>query len=115
MLDHTVEAKRRRRLHKGAFFARITHITEERLVQSRRVELDKSGIVTGKLKCVRRAGWHVQKIARPQRYLLFVRGHTHRSIQTKEGLRVFLMHMIRDAMSFGSICHQYQELAATLA
>jgi hypothetical protein len=47
MLDDTVKAKRRRRLQESAFLAWITHEAEERLVQSRRVELDKPCTVAG--------------------------------------------------------------------
>ena len=95
--------------------ARITHVTEERLVQSRRVELDEPRIVTTELKSMRRAGGHVQKIARVQGYMLLPRGHTHGSVQTEEGFRVFLVQVIWNALSFGSIRHQDGEFSSALA
>lgn len=116
MLHDTVKAKRRRRLlQKGVILARVTHVTKERFVHSRRMELDKPGVVADELKSMRRAGGDVQKITRPQGYLLFAGGHTHTSVQTEEGFGVFLMQVIWDAMSLGPICHQGKELAAALA
>lgn len=38
MLDNAVKPKRRRRLQEGLLLGLITHITEERLIQSRRVD-----------------------------------------------------------------------------
>jgi hypothetical protein len=90
VLDDTVKPKRRR-LQEGVLLALITHVTEERLIQSRRVELDEPGAITGQLKSMRSACAHVQKIARPQGYMFFACGHTHASVQTEEGFRVFLM------------------------
>ncbi len=99
VLEDTVKAKRRRRLQEGVVAAGITHLAEERLVQAGRVELDEPGIVAGQLKGVRRAGGHVQKIARVQRYHLFAGCHAHASVQAEEGFRALEMYVIRDAMS----------------
>ncbi len=66
VLDDTVEAKRRRRLQKRVLLARVAHVAEERLVQSRRMELNEPVIIPGQLKCMWRTGGDVQKITRPQ-------------------------------------------------
>ena len=87
VMEDTVKPKGRRRLQKGVLLTRITHVTEEGLVQSRSVELDETSVIADYLKGMRCTGGYVQKVARMQGYMFLACCQTHASVQA-EGFRV---------------------------